>query len=294
MKCLISGINGVVGKILAQILKDQYNWDVYGIGKGMCNQIKYFQVDLASERSAMLFSKKIDLQFDIFLHCAAKIDLNAEKSDLISNNIIGTINAAKIGMSIGVGRFINISSIPVIGKIINTPISEDHPCNPINFYHFTKLYAEKILKNYNLLNSNFKVVTLRIPSPVGRGMPQRSIFPILVHRSLSNFDLEITGNRRAKQSYLDIRDLAQAIVKAAHKNNIADLYNIGPISAFNRIDLATYIIKQTNSRSRIIDLTFESEGYSENWSIESLKAEQDFNYKPIYSLGDTISWVAQE
>ena len=292
MKCLISGINGVVGKNLAEVLRTQYCWDVFGIGRRHLDHKNYFQLDLTSDEEVGYFSRIVG-GYDLFIHCAAQIDFSKSHSELFRSNLIGTLNAAKIGMSAAIDRFINISSIPVIGHIVNQPISEAHPCNPLTYYHMSKLHAEHALQLWGVLNPQFQTVTLRIPSPVGMGMPPRSIVPILIEKALNNFDIEITGDVRAKQSYLDIRDLAQGVVKAAQVQKIDDMYLIGPRYAINRLDLASTIVDLLNSKSNIIDSTVLSENYYENWSVNSTKANQELGYEPHYSIQETIEWIVR-
>jgi len=68
-----------------------------------------------------------------------------------TNNLVGTINVLNAMSAVGVKRFVFSSSAAVYGEPEYLPIDEKHPTNPINYYGFTKLEIERILRWYDSL-----------------------------------------------------------------------------------------------------------------------------------------------
>lgn len=288
MKCLITGINGVVGANIASTLRETYGWEVMGLGSSQKTDDYYFRADLTNKNDVTRVSKEIN-SCDIVVHCAAIIDFKCDPADLFKTNVIGSINAVEIAKNINAKNFINISSIPVIGRILEVPITEPHICAPSTGYHLSKLHGEQVVDFYS--GSEIETVSLRIPSPVGIGMPARSFLPIILGQALRNEDIKIIGDKRRRQNFLDLRDLAHAVVNVFEKNNVRGIYNIAARKPISNLDLALAILKQSNSKSRLLDLTEESSGYFEDWNVDCTKAHKDFGYAPKYEIFDSIDWI---
>ncbi len=82
------------------------------------------------------------------------------------NNIGGAINLLNAMAENDVKKIIFSSTAAVYGEPQYLPIDENHPTEPINFYGFTKLEIERILKWYDKLK-NIRFAALRYFNAVG-------------------------------------------------------------------------------------------------------------------------------
>ncbi len=82
------------------------------------------------------------------------------------NNISGAINLFNAMAENNVKKIIFSSTAAVYGEPQYLPIDEKHPTEPINFYGFTKLEIERILKWYDKLK-NIRFAALRYFNAVG-------------------------------------------------------------------------------------------------------------------------------
>ena len=82
------------------------------------------------------------------------------------NNITGVINVLNSMIKNNVKKLIFSSSAAVYGMPQYFPADENHPLNPINFYGFTKLEAERLFEWYDKLKG-LKFVALRYFNAVG-------------------------------------------------------------------------------------------------------------------------------
>lgn len=290
MRCVITGVNGVVGYNLKEILFHEFGWDIIGVGSGKTKRNERVSADISDSKQMDGLVNEIK-DADIFIHCAAVIDSALPLKDLFSVNVLGAINAFNLSRKLGVSLFVNISSVPVIGNIVEKPITENHPCNPETPYHLSKLHGEEVLG----LLSDFKtrVVNFRIPSPVGKHMHRRTIFPILLDQAAKGEMLTVMGDSRRKQNFLDVRDLARAVELASKSTSVEGVYNIAAGLAISNKELAEKIIAKTDSDSNIRDnMRYGLSEYFEDWDVSSSKAKKDFGYTPVFSLEDSITWVA--
>ena len=271
MKCLLTGVNGVVGRNLKILLSEKYQFEVWGCGRQHHSGSKYFTIDLVDRQAVLeLFSKN---SFDCVIHCAAILNDNMSFK-MFSNNISSTLNIVEASLNFGVKRFFHTSGTTVIGEIKETPITEKHPTKPLSAYLLSKLYSEQIIELY--FEGKINYVNMRIPSPVGKNMPLRSVFPILLDKINKNETIILTGDASRKQNFLDIRDLADFIYKACSISGISGVFNVAAEKSFSNLELAEAIISKVNSKSTIVnDMTYDT-SILQNWEVSIVKAKKHF------------------
>ena len=65
------------------------------------------------------------------------------------NNLVRTLSLLDSMVEHGVQRFIFSSTAAVFGNPVEVPITEEHPCRPINPYGHSKLAVEHLLRDYD-------------------------------------------------------------------------------------------------------------------------------------------------
>lgn len=286
MKFLITGANGVVGCNLSKLLTEKYGFDVWGCGRTPSDDSKYFTLDLIDRAAVLdLFSKN---SFDCVIHCAANLN-NDEPFGMFSNNLNSTLNIVEASLASGVQKLFHTSGVPVIGKILELPVTEEHPTIPLTAYHLSKLQSEKIIEQY--CKDKIDFINMRIPSPVGRNMPLRSVLPIFLEKIKNNEVITLTGDSSRKQNFLDIRDLASFIYKAILVDGVSGVFNVAAKKPYSNLELAKTIISRTGSSSKIVNDMVESNSSLQSWDVSTNKAKEYFGYVAENSLDETIGWV---
>ena len=145
------------------------------------------------------------------------------------NNISGTISLLNAMITYEVDKFIFSSTAAVYGYPKYLPLDENHPLEPINYYGFTKLEIERILKWYGELKG-LKYATLRYFNAAGYDSQRRIQFLEKNPANLIPIVMEVASGRREKmevfgndydttdgtgvRDYIHVTDLATAHVKA--------------------------------------------------------------------------------
>lgn len=286
MKCLITGVNGVVGKNLSKILAEKNGFDIWGSGRTFKNDEKYFTLDLLDRVAVLDFFSEHN--FDCVIHCAANID-NDVPFEMFSNNLISTLNVVEASLASGVKKIFHTSGITVIGEILEIPITEEHPAKPISNYLLSKLHSEQVIEL--ACKDRIDFINMRIPSPVGRSMPLRSIFPIFLEKIKNNETITLTGDSTRKQNFLDIRDLASFIYKASLVTGVSGVFNVASEKPYSNLELAEAIISRTGSKSKIVNDMVLGNSSLQSWDISTMKAKEHFGYAAQYNLNETIDWI---
>lgn len=292
MNILVTGSNGFVGRAIVENLKK--NHYVIGIGtKGTpTNKVgKYVKWDIAKdELTESVISEKID----VIIHAAACIDIKDQVLELAKVNCLGTQRIFNLAVERNIKKVFYISSAPVIGVPEFHPISEKHPLKPLTMYHVTKLSGELILSQ--LYKYNIEAINLRIPSPIGPGMPVKSILPLFIRKVMSGEDITINGEGSRRQNYLDVRDLANVIENCLGKQQIAGAYLIAADTTISNIELARKC-KDVIGGSSDIKYTGNSDT-SDNqiWDYDNSNARDILGFYQKYSIDESIAdiWKSME
>ncbi len=145
------------------------------------------------------------------------------------NNLNGTTNILNAMMKHNVMTFVFSSTAAVYGYPEYLPVDEDHSLKPINYYGFTKLAIEEMLKWYDQLKG-LKYAALRYFNAAGYDVQGRihglekspqNLLPIVmevasgVRKSMDVFgDDYATKDGTGIRDYIHVNDLASAHVSA--------------------------------------------------------------------------------
>lgn len=177
------------------------------------------------------------------------------------NNVGGTLALLKAMSAADCNRIIFSSSATVYGEPKSLPYTEDHPTEPISPYGESKLFAEKVIRDWTNVGDGRQAISLRYFNPVGadssgelgenpKGTPN-NLMPIILqvasgHRKeLAIFGSDYqTRDGTCVRDYIHVSDLASAHVCALdrlmdHHIEGFDVFNIGTGNGLSVLELVT-------------------------------------------------------
>jgi UDP-glucose-4-epimerase GalE len=179
------------------------------------------------------------------------------------NNVAGTLTLLDAMLDSGVTQMIFSSSCAVYGEPLHLPISEDHPCRPINPYGESKLIMEKILDWYGK-SYGLKWVALRYFNAAGADpsgdlgemhSPETHIIPLVIQaalglrREVNIFGVDYpTPDGTAIRDYTHVTDLAAAHLKALNyllRDGQSVAVNLGTGSGISVMEIVQAVRKIT-------------------------------------------------
>lgn len=240
---------------------------------------------------------------DAVVHLAAKKSVNESMTNpekYATNNIVGAINILNSMTKYGVKYFVFSSTAAVYGMPQYPKLDETHPVRPINFYGFTKLEIENMLKWYDALKG-IRFVSLRYFNAVGydsegdvRGLEKnpQNLLPIIMETALGvrsemfvyGDDYE-TPDGTCIRDYIHVSDLASAHTLAIDylvRENTSQIFNLGTEkghSVKEMLDFTEKIIdKKVNYKIGPRRL-----GDPASLTAVSQKANKILGWKPVHS-----------
>lgn len=177
-------------------------------------------------------SEVLSQGWDGVVHLAAFKAAGESMSDpgkYAENNISGTISILNALVESGCPPLVFSSSAAIFGEPAHLPIDENHPKNPENFYGYTKLEIENLLKWYDKLKG-LRSASLRYFNAAGYDENGRvtepeknpqNLLPVLMEAAAGirkevtiNGDDFNTPDGTCIRDYVNVCDLADAHVKA--------------------------------------------------------------------------------
>lgn len=213
MRVLITGINGLIGTVLHQALKDQH--EVYGLDQGEPFSEQVVPADIA-EYGQLSSAVQRFLPLDAMIHLAGDPSVQATWDSVLRANIIGTRNIFEAAREFEVPRVVFASSNHTTGAYqgfepesytFTEPeprkISPEDPVRPDSEYGVSKVFGEAIARYY-CDRWGVKAICLRIGAVLKDDDP--------------------TKHPQNRRIWLSHRDLVQLVEKSLATNVAFGIY----------------------------------------------------------------------
>jgi GDP-4-dehydro-6-deoxy-D-mannose reductase len=228
-RALITGVNGFVGRHLAEYLVER-KWAVHGLVRGDCSGTALSGVQC--HRGDVLDCASLErvlaaIQPTHIFHLAGAIgagglapayEVNIAGTERLFRAVRETRSAARVLVS---------SSSAVYGEPLTLPIVEDSPFKPVNEYGASKAAQEVVVMRNQKRGAN--AVRVRPFNLVGPGqsatLVTSDIAGQIVQSERAGQGVIRVGNTMAKRDYTDVRDAVRAYVAVA-ESALDDVYNV--------------------------------------------------------------------
>ncbi len=161
---------------------------------------------------------------EYIIHLAAQIAIAFSYTaprDFLTVNAIGTANLLQAAKSVGVKRFVNVSTSEVYGSAQYIPIDEKHPQVAQSPYAASKIAADKLAQSF-YYSFNFPVVTVRPFNCYGPGQSARAIIPTIILQALRGRTVNL-GNIKPRRDFNYVADIAEGLTAACFKPGLNGL-----------------------------------------------------------------------
>ncbi len=266
--------------------------------------------------------RRVFEQFDIaaVIHFAASayVGESVEKPlEYYNNNLRGSINLLKVMQENDCSRLIFSSSCATYGLPEAVPISVNHPQNPVNPYGSSKLFVERVIRDY--VNANpFNATILRYFNAAGadastdleqgknaigeRHEPETHLIPNVINAAISGEAVSVFGvdydtpDGTCIRDYIHVTDLAGAHVSAlkealawdqTNKEGKLSAYNLGSEKGFSVFEIIA-AVEEVTGKSVAVDEQARRSGDVPILVADSAGAKQELGWQPQHSSLDTI------
>ena len=204
---------------------------------------------------------------ELVLHMAAALGVDnilANPIESISTNFYGSEVVLNAALKYD-KRILIASTSEIYGKNTKQPLSEtdDRMIGTPQKLRWTYSDAkalEEATAHFLFLTKQLRVTTIRIFNTVGPRQTGKygMVIPRFVRAAIENKPLTVFGDGHQSRVFCHVSDSVKAILAlSVNDETIGEVFNIGGKGEISILELAELIIKQTNSKSKIIFTDYE-------------------------------------
>ena len=288
-KILILGGSGFVSTNLIKYLPE--NWEIFATYNSniiKSEKIQSFKINfLETPEKIIPIIQNIKPDYIIDTVAFPSVDFCEENHAIADKlHIHATKIISKISNEIN-SKLLFLSTDAVFEGQLNKKYIETEITNPVNYYGFTKLKAEKIV-----LASSKNNVVLRTAVIYGVGIQSR----------FTNWILSYLRDKKPVDPFVDqfnsptlVDDLSQVMLKIL-KNDISGLFHATGPTCVNRYDFAVMLAKEFNLDSNLVKPVTSSQKKQNaprpiSTCLNSSKLEEEINFT-FRDLKTGISFIA--
>jgi UDP-glucose 4-epimerase len=304
LKILVTGGAGFIGSnIVKRLLELGHEPVVFdnlssGYKENLFPEVAFFEGDVRNQKSLIEAAQECQ----VILHLAASvgnkrsIDHPQTDSEI---NVLGTLNVLEAARANKIHRVVFSSSAGIFGELKTLPIAEDHPQDPDSPYGTSKLAAEKMCLVYNKLYGmhNICLLYFNVFGPHQRYDAYGNVIPIFSNRLLKHEPLLIYGDGEQTRDFVNVRDVANANIKAALSSDVKGVFNIGSGTRVSINELAR-LMQKTSGEEAVIQYGPPRPGDVRDSLADISAARKSLGFEPevdFYTgLSEYWSWIRQD
>ena len=256
-----------------------------------------FDLDLVAAGVTGISNLLERLQPTVVINAVGK--LTGSESELEAANLTSVQNVLEaVERTTPRARVIHLGSAAEYGFTEpGSNVNEDAICNPIGTYASLKLKATQLM-----LESKLETVTLRIANPVGPRTPA-TLLPGAIAQRLRMAMLESTNEIRSGplsdyRSYVDARDIAQAVLRVIRANHPPRLINIASPRAVQVREVVNELVRISGFQGALIEETALASQRSSAvpWQQADIARALALGWQPAFSLHESLRdlWESYE
>ncbi len=207
-----------------------------------------------------------------------------------SVNVLGTLTVLEAARREGVRAVVYSSSAATFGELVTMPIAEDHPQNPDSPYGVSKLAAEKQVLCFGRLYG-FRAVCLRYFNVYGvnqRYDAYGNVIPIFAERLCAGLPLTIYGDGEQTRDFVNVRDVAEANVRAALREVPGGVYNIGCGQSITINRLAEWLQRAAGVEAEAVRHVAPRPGEVRHCRADIAKARAALGFEPAADMAEGL------
>lgn len=295
MKIIVIGSSGFIGKHLVRNLASENKNIVYGIDKNYSLEFDGEKMYVGNILEPSFLKKcmqevKPDLIFYLISFFSFKTSIDFSKSiqknsDCL-NNLFNNLTPGQ--------KVIYVGSSAQYGRVPSTfqPVKENVGFYPVSLYGLFKIFEEYEIKK--LANeSKVNIVGARLFNITGPGESKHTIGGSIISQLELSNEIQL-GNLISKRDFLDVRDVANALVLIAKNGKNNEVYNICSGESISIKDFLKLFINQLKIKPVVnIDKNKFQKNDIQDLVGDNSKIVNELNWKRIYSLNDTIKDVVK-
>ncbi|MGQ0506057.1 MAG: dTDP-glucose 4,6-dehydratase [Myxococcaceae bacterium] len=234
---------------------------------------------------------------DAVMHLAAESHVDRSilgPGQFVLSNVLGTQSLLEACRTVGVKRFLMVSTDEVYGSLGPTgAFTETSPLQPSSPYSASKTSADLIALAY-AHTYGMDVVVSRCSNNYGRYQFPEKLIPLMTVNALNDKPLPVYGDGANVRDWLHVEDHCSALTVILEKGRRGEVYNIGGGAERKNIEIVKLVLGLLGKPETLIKYVKDRPGHDRRYAIDPTKTRTELGWTPAHTfeqgLADTVKW----
>lgn len=232
---------------------------------------------------------------DVVVHFAAEshVDRSIEGPDaFVRTNCDGTNIMCDVARTVGVERFVHISTDEVYGSIDDGSFTEEDRLGPRSPYSASKAGSDLIALAYHE-TYGLPVIVTRSSNNFGPYQYPEKVIPLFVTNLLEGGTVPLYGDGGNVRDWCHVADNCAGVDLVLRNGTIGEVYNIGAGNEITNLDLTHRLLSLCGAGPESIERVTDRLGHDRRYSIDTAKVRA-LGWAPERELDEaleaTVGW----
>jgi dTDP-glucose 4,6-dehydratase len=217
-----------------------------------------------------------------------------EPAPVIQTNVTGTFIMLQVSRTLGIERFVHISTDEVYGDMApDAYANEESKLQPSSPYSASKAASDLLVLSY-VRTYKFPGIITRSSNNYGPFQFPEKFLPLMITNALDGKSLPIYGDGKQQRDWLHVEDNCRGVLAVLEKGRVGECYNIGGLDVVENLTIARRLLHLTGKTESLLSYVKDRPGHDRRYALTCDKMEKHLSWKPQISLEDglrqTIDW----
>jgi dTDP-glucose 4,6-dehydratase len=217
-----------------------------------------------------------------------------EPAQVIQTNVTGTFIMLQVSRTLGIERFVHISTDEVYGDMApDAYANEESKLQPSSPYSASKAGSDLLVLSY-VRTYKFPGIITRSSNNYGPFQFPEKFLPLMITNALDDKSLPIYGDGKQQRDWLHVEDNCRGVLAVLENGRVGECYNIGGLDVVENLTIARRLLHLTGKTESLLSYVKDRPGHDRRYALTCDKMEKHLGWKPQISLEDglrqTIDW----
>jgi len=233
---------------------------------------------------------------DAVVHFAAEshVDRSIRRAhEFVVTNVVGTQTLLDAARTVGIDKFVHVSTDEVYGSIPVGSWDEEQPLLPNSPYSASKASSDLIARAYQQ-TYGLPVCITRCSNNYGPYQYPEKVVPLFVTNLIDGRNVPLYGEGANVRDWLHVDDHCRAVHLVLTGGRSGEIYNIGGGTELTNKQLTELLLEATGADWDRVENVEDRPGHDLRYSVDISKISGELGYRPEIpfadGLADTVAW----
>ena len=211
-----------------------------------------------------------------------------EPAPVIQTNVTGTFIMLQVSRTLGIERFVHISTDEVYGDMApDAYANEESKLQPSSPYSASKAGSDLLVLSY-VRTYKFPGIITRSSNNYGPFQFPEKFLPLMITNALDDKSLPIYGDGKQQRDWLHVEDNCRGVLAVLENGRVGECYNIGGLDVVENLTIARRLLHLTGKTESLLSYVKDRPGHDRRYALTCDKMEKHLGWKPQISFEDGI------